>query len=145
MRNNPKSKLSGDQQVFEFMKQLEHPLKEEIEEVRRIILSSDERFTEHIKWNAPSFCIENDDRITFNLKGNAFFRLVFHCGAKVKPKAAQPLFEDHTGLLEWQTNDRAVVKFFNENDVKDKEEKLRVVIGKWIGTTSSKVISDTED
>lgn len=130
-------KLSGEEQVLEFMNQLEHPLKEEIEEVRRIILSSDGRFTEHIKWNAPSFCIENDDRITFNLKGNTFFRLVFHCGAKVKPKAAKPLFDDHTGMLEWQTNDRAVVKFLNKNDVKEKEEKLRVVIGKWIETTVS--------
>ncbi|WP_253702034.1 DUF1801 domain-containing protein [Bacillus sp. FJAT-27445] len=131
-----KQKLTGPQQVAEFMDKLDHPLKEEIEEVRNIILSCDDRITEHIKWNAPSFLIENDDRITFNLNGKGFFRLVFHCGAKVSPEAKkESLFVDHTGLLEWQTNDRALVKFFNENDVKDKEDRLRTVIGEWIKAT----------
>lgn len=76
-------KLSGPQQVVEFFNNLEHPLKKEIEEVRKIILSTNESITEHIKWNAPSFCFNNEDRVTFNLQGKGFFRLVFHCGAKV--------------------------------------------------------------
>ncbi|MRX73048.1 DUF1801 domain-containing protein [Bacillus lacus] len=136
-RNSTKKTISGNQQVLDFLDKLQHPLQEEIEEVRRIILSADERFTEHIKWNAPSFCIGNEDRITFNLKGKGFFRLVFHCGAKVKPKLPLPLFDDHTGILEWQSNDRAVVRFLNMDDVKDKEENLRWVIGKWIETSGS--------
>ncbi|WP_316569392.1 DUF1801 domain-containing protein [Neobacillus sp. YIM B06451] len=131
-----KKKLTGPEQVAEFMAKLDHPLKEEIEEVRKIILNSDTRITEHIKWNAPSFLIENDDRITFNLKGKGFFRLIFHCGAKKNPETKkEPLFVDHTGLLEWQTNDRALVNFSNKNDVKAKEERLRTVIGEWIRIT----------
>lgn len=43
----------------QFMAQLEHPLKREIEEVRMIILSTDDGVTEHIKWKAPSFFCNN--------------------------------------------------------------------------------------
>lgn len=137
MKNGPlKKRLTGPEQVAEFMAKLEHPLKEEIELVRQIVLSSADSIREHIKWNAPSFFIENDDRITFNLKGKGFFRLIFHCGAKARPEAAkEPLFVDHTGLLEWQANDRALEKFIDMEDIKAKEDGLRLVIGEWIKAT----------
>jgi flagellar motor switch protein FliG len=61
--------LSGHQQVVEFLNNLEHPLKKEIEEVRQIILSANPHINERIKWKAPSFCIEDEDRVTFNLHG----------------------------------------------------------------------------
>lgn len=132
-------KLSGPQQVFEFLNNLEHPLKKEIEEVRKIILSTNESITEHIKWNAPSFCLDNEDRETFNLQGKGFFRLVFHCGAKVKDHAGNgTLFEDTTGLLDWVTNDRAMIKLTDMSDVESKKEKLAAVVAKWIELTCSK-------
>ncbi|MGE6260756.1 DUF1801 domain-containing protein [Heyndrickxia sporothermodurans] len=129
-------KLSGHQQVVEFMDNLEHPLKEEIEAVRKIILSANKQINEHIKWNAPSFQFENEDRITFNLHGKGFFRLIFHCGAKKKDNIGQEnLFDDTTGILEWVAGDRAMVKFTDINDVKAKEKKLKEVIIKWIEVT----------
>ncbi|MFC3255781.1 DUF1801 domain-containing protein [Paenibacillus sepulcri] len=107
------------------MNNLEHPLKKEIEAVRTIILSADKQISEHIKWNAPSFCYGNEDRMTFNLHGKGFFRLVFHCGAKLKDGTAQkPMFEDATGLLDWAVSDRALVRFTDMNDVEAKKEKL---------------------
>jgi hypothetical protein len=131
-------KRSGHEQVVEFMDSLQHPLKKEIEEVRTIILNADNRFTEHIKWNAPSFCLQDEDRVTFNLQGKGFFRLVFHCGAKAKDQAGEgPLFEDPTGLLEWVSGDRAIVKFTDMNDVQAKKEKLEATITKWMDATSS--------
>jgi hypothetical protein len=126
-------KLSGPEQVAEFMNDLEHPLKEEIEEIRNIILSNDDKITEHIKWNAPSFCYEGEDRITFNLQGKGFIRIVFHCGAKVKDRNTnEPLIEDTSGILEWKAVDRALMKFTDKKDVKAKEEKLREIITKWL-------------
>lgn len=128
-----RKKLSGPEQVVEFMNNLEHPLKEEIAEVRNIILSTDNRMIEHIKWNAPSFCYEGEDRITFNLQGKGFFRLVFHCGAKVKHRNTnEPLIVDTYGLLEWKAADRAMLKFTDKKDVKDKEEQLKEIITKWL-------------
>lgn len=132
-------KLSGPQQVVEFLNNLEHPLKKEIEEVRKIILSTNESITEHLKWKAPSFCFDNEDRVTFNLQGKGFFRLVFHCGAKVKDQAGDgTLFEDTTGLLDWVTTDRAMIKITDMSDVESKKEKLAAVVAKWIEVTCSK-------
>jgi hypothetical protein len=93
--------MNKENQVVDYMNNLEHPLKKEIEEVRKIILSANNQFTEHIKWNAPSFCINNEDRVTFNLQGKGYFRLIFLRGSKVKKDniGKGPLFEDTTGLF----------------------------------------------
>lgn len=127
------SKPSGHQLVAEFMDNLVHPFKNEIEEVRQIILSADPQISEHIKWNAPSFRYNGDDRVTFHLRGKGYFQLIFHCGAKVKEHAGNGrMIEDDSGLLEWAANDRAIAKFTGMDDVKAKKEKLAEVIGKWI-------------
>lgn len=139
MPSNPNKpmKLTDSQQVFHYMESLEHPLKKEIEAVRAIILHTNEQLTEHIKWNAPSFCMNQEDRITFNLQGKGFFRLVFHCGAKAKDQAKKGrLIEDTTGLLDWATNDRATVKLTDMEDVESKREKLAEVITMWLAATS---------
>lgn len=139
MASNPKKAKPSDQQlVMDYLQNLEHPLKKEIEEVRLVILQSNPQLTEHIKWNAPSFCINNEDRITFQLQGKGFFRLVFHRGAKVKEDAGNGrLIDDTTGLLEWVTDDRAIIKFADMSDVEAKKEKLAQVITKWLEATSS--------
>lgn len=132
---NIRQKLSGSTQVDEFMDNLEHQLKQEIEEVRKIILSANDKITEHIKWNAPSFQYLDEDRITFHLHGKDSFQLIFHCGSKVKNRELAPnerLIEDASGLLEWKTADRAIMKFTDQHDLKGKEEKLREVITKWL-------------
>ncbi|UVI28392.1 DUF1801 domain-containing protein [Paenibacillus spongiae] len=131
------AKLSGHEQVIDFLNNLEHPLKDEIEEVRKIILGANEELCEHIKWKAPSFCYDNEDRITFNLHGKGYFLLIFHCGAKAKEHAGEArLLEDPTGLLDWVAKDRATVKFTDMNDVEAKREKLAVIITKWLEVTS---------
>jgi hypothetical protein len=129
--------VDGQKQVADFLEKLEHPLKKEIEEVRKIILNVDKNLTEHIKWNAPSFCHKGDDRITFNLQGKDFFRLIFHCGAKVKDAQAKSrLFEDNTGLLDWAANDRAVAKFTDMKDVKAKKKALITTVSAWLEVAS---------
>jgi len=131
-------KLSGTEQVVAYLDDLEHPLKPEIEAVRRIILDANERLSEHIKWKAPSFCYDNEDRVTFNLHGKGYFQLVFHCGAKVKDTAAQErLLTDDMGLLQWVTVDRGTIKFTDMDDVIAKKEKLADLVNAWIAATSS--------
>ncbi|GIP56724.1 MULTISPECIES: DUF1801 domain-containing protein [Paenibacillus] len=133
---NKSNKPSGHEQVLGFLEKLEHPLKQEIEEVRKIILSSNDQITEHIKWNAPSFCVNNQDRITFNFHGKEGFRLVFHCGSKKTDYADKDrLLQDDSGLLEWATGDRATLTFTSAKDVEDKRGKLIEVVTKWIEVT----------
>ena len=89
-----------------------------------------------MKWNAPSFCFHNDDRITFNLHGSRFFRLVLHRGAKVKESInLKPYFDDVQGLMEWVTNDRAIIKFTDIKDVEAKRELLKEVVRRWVDVT----------
>ncbi|WP_040210602.1 DUF1801 domain-containing protein [Clostridium polynesiense] len=121
------------QEVADYLKKLQHPLKKEIEEVRSIVLNSNPYITEHIKWNSPSFCFENQDYFTLNLHGKGFFQLIFHCGAKVKDTLdREHLFEDSTGLLNWITSDRASVKFMDMVQINRDSDKLKKIINKWI-------------
>ena len=62
-----KNKLTGEQEVDLFIEKTDHPQKQEITALRNIILNSDPEITEHIKWNAPSFCVNGEDRFTFKL------------------------------------------------------------------------------
>ena len=130
-------KMSRADSVKDFLKNLKHPQKKEIEEIRKIILSSNKSLTEQIKWNAPSFCFNCDDRITFNLTGKGVVRLIFHCGARVKDnKAKTRLFEDKTGLLKWASNDRAIATFTDMSDVMKKKEDLISVVQIWLSLTT---------
>ncbi len=128
---------SGTEQVKEFIQTSKHPLKKALEEIREIILGADKRITEHIKWNAPSFCFNGDDRITFNLSKNDRILLIFHRGAKVKDgKSKEPLFEDTTGMLEWLAHDRAVVKIQTIEEVAGKKAVLTKIVKRWLSATT---------
>jgi hypothetical protein len=129
-------KRVGHEQVMNFLVELEHPLKLEIEYVRRIIIEANDQLFEHIKWNAPSFYI-HDDRITFNLQGKDGFRLIFHCGSKVTGYAkGKPILEDSSNLLEWLAGDRAMIKFRSMDEIESKKDYLNEVVNKWIEATN---------
>jgi hypothetical protein len=113
--------------VDHVLQALDHPLKEEIERIRLSILRSNDQITEHIKWNAPSFCYQGDDRVTFRLHPGNRIQLVFHRGAKAT-KDADFAFEDHTGVLAWLAPDRAIVTFHDMAEVTAKQDALVRVV-----------------
>lgn len=117
--------------VETFLKSLKHPLKAEVEAIRAIILSADKQITEHIKWNAPSFCYNGEDRVTMNLRAQGCVQLIFHRGAKVKDSQGFA-FEDEAGLLEWLAPDRAIVKLSNMKDVKATKAALKRIVSRWV-------------
>jgi len=55
------------QEVDRFIERLDHLLKEGIERLRSAILDPNNRITEHVKWNAPSYRYSGEDRLTFRL------------------------------------------------------------------------------
>lgn len=118
--------------VDQYMQRLDHPLKAEIEAVREIILGADVGITEQIKWNAPSFCYQGDDRVTFRLHpSNQFIQLIFHRGAKVKEPREMKV-QDDTGLLEWVTGDRATLSLRSMEEVQAHASALKSLISQWI-------------
>ncbi|RYG48227.1 DUF1801 domain-containing protein [bacterium] len=120
--------------VETFLASLQHPMKAEIERVRGIVLAADGRLTERVKWKAPSFCSEGDDRITFNLRPQDRVQLIFHRGAKVKD-ASDFAFEDPSGLFKWAAKDRATVELRGIGEIEAHEAALSDLVRRWIAAT----------
>jgi hypothetical protein len=122
--------MSSD--VDRFLADLEHPLKAGVEQLRAAILASDDAITEHVKWNAPSFCHDGVDRVTFRLQPGNRLQLVLHRGAKVRDDAADFRFDDDSGLLDWVAPDRAVVTFRDLDDVATRRSSVADLIRRWV-------------
>ena len=129
------TKASEPEKVDAYMSRLKHPLAKVVEDLRQIILSTDEEIGEEIKWNAPTFFYAGKMKptnpkeyrryiVVFNLFKQDCIRLVFPSGAKVK---------DASGLLQGDYADgRRLAMFYSSKDVKSKAKALRAVITQWL-------------
>jgi len=115
----PTTKIDHPEQVDEFMAQLEHPLKTEIQMIREIIKGVDKDITEQIKWKAPSFSYTGEYLVTFNLRDQQKIHLVFHNPQIAKIKSR---------LLEGDYEDRRMAYFADENDIRAKKTDLERVL-----------------
>ncbi|RZJ94850.1 MAG: DUF1801 domain-containing protein, partial [Brevundimonas sp.] len=79
--------------VAAFIETWPEPIRPLTRRLRDVALGAAPDVTEHIKWNAPSFCVEGDDRITLGLERSGAVRVVLHRGAKAKD-AAGFVFDD---------------------------------------------------
>ena len=120
--------------VEQFMQALDHPLKAEIDALRALVKGANPGLTEQIKWNAPSFAVDGDDRITFKLHPPRHVQLVFHRGAKVKD-ASGFTFSDETGLIAWAATDRGLVTIRDMADLEAKRNALVTLINRWVDAT----------
>lgn len=133
-RRAPAKAAASD--VPTFLMKLEHGRKDEVESLRAIILKADTNLTEHVKWNAPSFGYQGDDRITFRLQPGDRVQLIFHRGAKVKSDTASFVFDDVSGLIQWAAPDRGVVTFESMDEVERCAPKLRKLVRAWLKATA---------
>lgn len=93
---------------------------------------------EHIKWNAPSYVINGEDRITFNLMNKeGLVKLVFHMGATRKEdKKAEPVMNDKSGLIEGNSNIRGMLIFQDLQDIQAKREEISKIVKQWLATAA---------
>ena len=70
--------------VEQFLADLDHTRADDIARFRSAIIASDADLSERIKWNAPSFGYDGEDRVTFRLQPRDRFELILHRGAKVR-------------------------------------------------------------
>jgi len=119
--------------VDDFMRTLDHPLKADIDAVRRIILDASPRIEEGVKWNAPSF--RTDEWFaTINLRAQDAEQVVLHLGAKIGKEAdAGVRAADPDGLLEWLGKDRAAIKLRDRTDIAARRNSLIRIVRQWIG------------
>jgi uncharacterized protein YdhG (YjbR/CyaY superfamily) len=113
------TKLSNTEQVNEFMENLDHPLKAEVEMIRKIIKNINQDITEEIKWKASSFSYKGEYLVTFNLREKGRIHLVFH----------NPMISKVTSnLLEGNYDDRRMAYFSDKKDIKEKKATLEKVL-----------------
>lgn len=117
-----KNKLSDEQQVQDYLSQLEHPLLEEIKTLHLVIKQTDERLRERIKWNAPSY-YTSADLFTFNFHDKKVIRLIFHHPAVVQIPSP---------LLQGNYPDRRIAYFENEAQIREQQAELVRVIRELI-------------
>lgn len=104
------------------------------ERLRIVVLGAAEGVTEHIKWNGPSFCIDNADRITVGLAPKGGVRAILHRGVKVRD-AADFVFPDDSGLIQWAAPDRGVVTFADEAAIAARADLFADICRRWFAAT----------
>lgn len=107
---------------------------ETVDAIRNIVSASHAGLTESIKWNAPSFAIDGEDRVTLGIERKGGIRVVFHRGAKPRPLAGFK-FDDEDNLARWPAPDRGVVIFQDLKDLGERAEALGRLCSRWISAT----------
>lgn len=102
--------------------------------LRGLILETEPRLEEHIKWNAPSYVLGGEDRITFNLMNKQeAVRFILHMGATRKEnKKGTPVMHDDSGLIEWSSDIRGVITFTTMEEVNSNLASLKKIIKDWL-------------
>lgn len=128
---NSPSARTADNLVEAYLATLEHPHKKGVEALREAILSVDAKIQEEVKWNAPSFLLE-DHFATFRLHPGSIFQLILHTGAKAKGDPKQFHLDDPQGLLKWPAKDRCIIAFKSDADAMAKRVDVRRMVKDWI-------------
>lgn len=106
-----------------------------VEPLRVLALAAHPDVTEHIKWNAPSFCVGGEDRITLSIAPKGDVRVVVHRGAKVKDTGGFS-FDDPAGLATWPAVDRGVMSFADAAAVAGSQANIADFFRRWLAATS---------
>lgn len=122
-----------NKEVTVFLDNMDHPLRDVIEELRKIILGTDTGLSENIKWNGPNYSINNEDRVTLKLFPPKQVQLILHRGSKKHEQPGERLLKNDHDLLVWKENDRAIATFKSVDDID--EVAIKDIIGKWIEAT----------
>ena len=118
--------------VDDYMAALDHPMKREVEAIRRLVLGVDPTIAEGVKWNAPSFRT-TEYFATTNLRDRGGIGVILHLGAKVRPlpSGGMPI-DDPTGLLKWLARDRASITFRDGQALLERRAAFEAILRQWI-------------
>ena len=124
--------------VEEFVNDLNDDKQSQVGMLRDLIPSTEPQLEEHIKWNAPSYVLDGEDRITFNLMNKeGVVKLVLHMGATRKEdKKGTPLMQDESGLIEWSSDIRGMITFNSSTNISSNATSLKKIIKDWLAIPS---------
>ena len=120
--------------VEEFLNDLDSEKRLQVDALRDIILKSGVQLEEHIKWNAPSYVLDGEDRITFNVMNKqGVVKLVFHMGATRKEdKKGSPIMQDDSGLIEWSSDIRGMITLTSLEEINSNEAAIKKIVTDWL-------------
>lgn len=106
-----------------------------VDMLRSLALNARIGVTEHIKWNAPSFCINGDDRITLGTDTKGRIRIILHRGAK--PKDNKDFhFDAPADLVSWPAVDRGLITVESLAMLHAREQDVDDVLRRWMEINS---------
>ncbi|WP_432477973.1 DUF1801 domain-containing protein [Nocardioides sp. GXQ0305] len=100
----------------------ENPQKDLVQAVRDVVLGADDRVTETIKWQAPTF-VYAGNIASFYPRSKQHVSLMFHQGASLP---------DPEGLLEGEGDTSRVAKFADADDLAAKADALQGLVRAWV-------------
>jgi len=119
--------------VDEFLSELSDERKQQVEALRTIIKNIDPNLTEHIKWNSPSYVLEGNDRITFNMHYPDQTMILIHMGATRKEdKKETPILSDDLWLVKWNSDIRGTLSFKTLGEIAANEDKIITLLKNWL-------------
>jgi hypothetical protein len=124
---SPRRAPNRNPEVDAWFERYDNPLKPLVQEIRDVVLATDRRVGEVIKWQAPTF-VYKGNIASFFPKSKKHATLMFHTGAALP---------DPTGLLEGDGDTARSAKFMSSDDLAIKKPALEAVIRAWIDTRDS--------
>lgn len=118
-------------EVDALMAALDHPGKDGIELLRQAILGIDPHIREEVKWNAPSFRLE-DHFATFKLHPPGRIQLVLHTGAKPQRPPRSFALTGADALVKWAAADRCVITLAGTEAAREHRHQVVDLVGQWI-------------
>jgi hypothetical protein len=127
-----RSKSADATEVDTFLAALDHPAKDLVVQLRRVVLGADARIGEGIKWNSPSYRT-TEYFATTNLRAKQGVGLILHFGAKKNAISTTGVdIPDPAGLLRWLAKDRATVEFRDAAELAAAAPALQALLREWI-------------
>lgn len=114
--------MNRNSKVDEYLAKKAHPMTMEIEKVREIILSVNDKMEETIKWSSPTFMYKGN-MASYFMNAKKHVSLMFHKGATIK---------DGNNLLEGDGKEGRVAKFTSLDDIEKKKDALMAIVKEWM-------------
>jgi hypothetical protein len=114
--------IAHDPEVDAWFDRYDNPQRDLVMAVRDAILDADDRVTEVVKWQAPTF-VYKGNIASFYPKTKTHASLMFHRGAAL---------DDPDGLLEGEGDVSRVARFLDADDLAAKRDALQRLIREWI-------------
>jgi hypothetical protein len=106
--------------------------------VRELIFSAEPSLQETLKWNAPNYIHDGEDRITFNIMNKQeIVRVIIHMGtSKKEDKSGKPILDDTSGMIVWNSDIRGTISFESFDDIQTKSDLFKNIIADWVALKS---------